>query len=109
MEASKNTNIPPANITNNEDGPWGYRPSNLETPQKIPVHRDTFSEEELNHKQKEVIEQNNQDLNRVVVEEVDTEEINDEELFRHFNNPKVLKLMDKLLRKDPNSYFFKLA
>lgn len=37
------------------------------------------------------------------------EEINDEELFEHSNNPKVLKLMEKLLRKDPNSYFFKLA
>lgn len=46
----------------------------------------------------------------MVIEEADSEEeINDEELFQHSNNPKVLKLMDKLLRKDPNTYFFKLA
>lgn len=110
-EASKNnTSIPPTNTMNIEVGPWGYRLSDLETTQKRPMYKDTFSEEELNYKQKEVIEQNNQDPNRVVVEEVDTEEeINEEELFEHSNNPKILKLMGNLLRKDPNSYFFKLA
>lgn len=74
------------------------------------MYIDTFSEEELSRKQHEVIEQNSQVPERVIIEEVDTkEEINDEELFEHYNNLKVLKLMEKLLRKDPNSYFFKLA
>lgn len=45
---------------NDEGFPWGYRPSNLETPQKRPRYDDTFSEE-INHKQHEVIEKNNQD------------------------------------------------
>lgn len=99
MEASKNnTSIPPANTTNDKGGPWDYRPSDLETPQKRPMYKDTFSEE-LNRKQKEVIEQNNQDPNKVVIEVVDTEEeINEDELFEHSNNPKILRLMDNLLR-----------
>lgn len=48
--------------------------------------------------------------NNFIKEEIySDEEINYEELYQHSNSPKVLKLMNKLLGKDPNAYFLKLA